>query len=157
MKINQNYPNKKIKYLTPFSLFLQSGVATFSIGFTQVGSNSFAGVNYFGGVSIWTTRVVDSDDALRFTSGGSLLLVNSSGSTVWNSGTTVTSTSITNFGDLVLRNRLGVVWSSFANLTDTIVPSQNFTVGQTLTSGVYSFSLLRSGNLTLTWNWSIIY
>ncbi|CAN1175692.1 G-type lectin S-receptor-like serine/threonine-protein kinase At1g34300 [Linum perenne] len=144
--------------------------STFSVGFTQVGSNSFAaGVNYFGGVSIWTAGVVDSGvsiwtagvvdsgGALRFTSGGSLLLVNGSGSTVWNSGTAATSASINDSGDLVLRNRSGVVWSSFANPTDTIVPSQNFTVGQTLTSGVYSFSLLRSGNLTLTWNRSIIY
>ncbi|CAN0928281.1 G-type lectin S-receptor-like serine/threonine-protein kinase At1g34300 [Linum grandiflorum] len=133
--------------------------STFSVGFTQVGStNSFAaGINYFGGVRIWTAGIVDSVGALRFTSGGSLLLVNGSGSTVWNSRTAATSASIEDSGNLVLRNRSGIVWSSFDNPTDTIVPSQNFTVGQTLTSGDYSFSLLRSGNLTLTWNRSIIY
>ncbi|CAL1410012.1 unnamed protein product [Linum trigynum] len=138
---------------------------TFSVGFTQVGPNSFlAGVNYNGGVPIWTaggaSAVVDSGGAFRFTPAGSLLLVNGSGSTVWDSNTArlgASTASIDDSGNLVLRNGSRPVWSSFANPTDTVVPAQNFTSEHTLVSGVYSFRLLNTGNLTLTWNGSITY
>lgn len=50
-----------------------------------------------------------------------------------------------------------MVWSSFEHPTDSIVPSQNFTVGKVLRSGLYSFSLLKNGNLSLKWNDSIVY
>ncbi|GMP48103.1 hypothetical protein CsSME_00015576 [Camellia sinensis var. sinensis] len=59
--------------------------------------------------------------------------------------------------NFVLRNSTGVVWSTFDNPTDTLLPNQNFTSSQKLESGLYSFRLLRSGNLTLRWNDSIEY
>lgn len=37
------------------------------------------------------------------------------------------------------------------------MPSQNFTVGKVLRSGMYSFKLIKNGNLTLLWNNSILY
>ncbi|KAJ6764002.1 hypothetical protein OIU79_024528 [Salix purpurea] len=40
---------------------------------------------------------------------------------------------------------------------DTLVPSQNLTVNQTLRSGVYPFRLLSNGNMSLTWNDSAVY
>uniref|UniRef100_A0A2P2JY90 Receptor-like serine/threonine-protein kinase n=1 Tax=Rhizophora mucronata TaxID=61149 RepID=A0A2P2JY90_RHIMU len=137
---------------------------TFSVGFTRVGSSYLAAVLYSGGVSIWSAGgpydTVDSAGSFHFTSQGSLQLVNGSGAVVWDSNTTrlgVTSATIEDSGNLVLRNGTAAVWSSFQNPTDTIVPNQNFTVNHVLTNGVYSFHFLRSGNLTLRWNNSIIY
>ena len=49
------------------------------------------------------------------------------------------------------------MWSTFENPTDTIVPSQIFTSFNTLRAGSFSFSLTKSGNLTLRWNNSIVY
>lgn len=60
-------------------------------------------------------------------------------------------------GDLVLKNGSGTVWSTFDNPTDSIVPSQNFTVGKTLRSGLYSLRILKNGNITLYWNNTIEY
>lgn len=50
-----------------------------------------------------------------------------------------------------------MVWSTFDNPTDTIVQSQNFTTGMELSSGVYTFSLTKIGNMTLQWNKDIVY
>ncbi|KAJ7969719.1 S-receptor-like serine/threonine-protein kinase [Quillaja saponaria] len=103
---------------------------------------------------------VDSGGSFQFLSSGSLRLVNGSGATVYDSGTSnrgVSSASLDDSGNLVLSNGSRPVWSSFDNPTDAIVPSQNFTVGKVLRSGSYSFNLLSSGNLTLTWNSSIVY
>ena len=49
------------------------------------------------------------------------------------------------------------MWSTFENPTDTIVPSQKFTISNTLRAGSYSFGITQSGNLTLKWNNSIVY
>ncbi|WRX29768.1 Protein kinase domain - like 10 [Theobroma cacao] len=57
----------------------------------------------------------------------------------------------------LLNNDSSPTWSSFENPTDTLVPSQNFTVGKILGSGSYSLSLNKIGNLTLKWNNSIEY
>ncbi|KAF2297473.1 hypothetical protein GH714_024080 [Hevea brasiliensis] len=131
----------------------------------QVDSGYVAAINYFGGVPIWTAGgpsvSVDVDGAFHFRSNGTLQLVNGSGAVVWDSNTShlgVTSASLDDSGNLVLRNRSGFsVWSSFQNPTDTIVPGQNFTVKQVLKSGIYSFQLRNYGNLTLRWNDSIDY
>ncbi|KDP30661.1 hypothetical protein JCGZ_16686 [Jatropha curcas] len=138
---------------------------TFFVGFIQVGSSYVAGINYFGGVQVWTAGgpsvSVDAGGAFHFHSNGTLQLVNGSGTVVWDSNTShlgVTSASLEDSGDLVLRNGSGVsVWSSFQNPTNTIVPGQNLTVNHVLKSGIYSFNVLNSGNLTLKWNDSVIY
>ncbi|KAJ6762058.1 G-TYPE LECTIN S-RECEPTOR SERINE/THREONINE-PROTEIN KINASE [Salix koriyanagi] len=124
------------------------------------------------GVPIWTAdsvvngttstsaAVVDSGGVFQFLSNGNLRLVNGSGATVWTSNTAklgVTSASLDDTGNLVLAANTLAVWSSFENPTDTLVPSQNFTVNQTLRSGVYSFQLRSDGNITLTWNESVVY
>ncbi|KAI4352841.1 hypothetical protein L6164_007055 [Bauhinia variegata] len=67
----------------------------------------------------------------------------------------VSSGSLSDNGNLVLLNGTGAVWSSFEYPTDTIVPSQNFTTGKVLESGLYSFTLLMSGNLVLSCNDSV--
>lgn len=69
----------------------------------------------------------------------------------------MSSAELGDSGNLVLRNSNGTIWSSFDHPTNTIIPSQNFTKDMVLRSGLYTFSLLSSGNLTLTWNDSIIY
>ncbi|KAB5512625.1 hypothetical protein DKX38_029653 [Salix brachista] len=140
----------------------------FFLGFTRVDPTSYViSISSATGVAIWTTvnrassaAVVDSGGVFQFLSNGNLRLVNGSGATVWTSNTAklgVTSASLDDTGNLVLAANTFAVWSSFENPTDTLVPSQNFTVNQTLRSGVYSFQLLRDGNITLTWNNSVVY
>ncbi|KAL1219433.1 G-type lectin S-receptor-like serine/threonine-protein kinase [Cardamine amara subsp. amara] len=137
--------------------------STFSVSFVPSSSpNSFlAAVSFAGNVTIWSAGSVDSRGSLRLLSSGSLRLTNGAGATVWDSGTDrlgVTSGSIEDSGNLILHNNRSVpVWSSFDNPTDTIVQSQKFTAGKILRSGLYSFRLERTGNLTLRWNSSTIY
>ncbi|KAM7264598.1 hypothetical protein ACFE04_002281 [Oxalis oulophora] len=138
---------------------------TYSLSFTTSSGDSSssytASILFSGGVPIWSTpSTVDSNGALHLDSSGLLRLVNGSGTTVWDSGTAnlgVSAANLDDSGNLVLSNVTGTVWSSFQNPSDTIVPSQNFTVGKTLRNGDYSFYLQNSGNLTLRWNDSTVY
>ncbi|KAL2335016.1 hypothetical protein Fmac_016229 [Flemingia macrophylla] len=103
---------------------------------------------------------VDSGGSLQFLRNGALRLVNGSGATMWDSGTAdrgATSATVEDSGNLVISNGTGTLWSSFENPTDTLLPSQNFTVGMSLKSQSYSFGLSSIGNLTLKWNNSIEY
>ncbi|KAF3447367.1 hypothetical protein FNV43_RR12553 [Rhamnella rubrinervis] len=146
--------------------------STFSLGFVSsdppTSPPSFiAAIFYAGELPIWSAvdsggiaASVDSDGALHFLSSGSLRLVNGSNATIWDSNTGglgVTSALLDDVGNLVLRNGSATVWSTFDNPSDSIVPSQNFTVGKVLRSGLYSLRLLKNGNLTLYWNNSIEY
>ncbi|KAK2659216.1 hypothetical protein Ddye_005749 [Dipteronia dyeriana] len=141
---------------------------TFSLSFVQETPTSFvAAITYSGGgVRIWEaggasgSRPVDSGGSLQFLSTGTLRLVNGSGAVVWGSATenlNVSSASLDNSGNLALFRGNVTVWSSFDNPSDTIVPSQDFSYGKVLRSGSYYFKLLRSGNLTLLWNDSMVY
>ncbi|KAJ0232788.1 G-type lectin S-receptor-like serine/threonine-protein kinase [Hirschfeldia incana] len=132
--------------------------STFSVSFLPSSSpNSFlVAVSFAGTIPIWSAGTVDSQGSLRLSSSGSLRLTNGSNATVWDSetdGLGVVSASIQDSGNLVLLdNRTNPVWSSFEHPTDTIVQLQNFTAGNVLRSGNYSFHLERGGNLTLKWN-----
>ncbi|CAD5192757.1 G-type lectin S-receptor-like serine/threonine-protein kinase At1g34300 [Musa acuminata AAA Group] len=139
---------------------------TYSLGFISDPQNTsryLAAITYSGGIPVWTAgggASVDSAASLQLRSDGNLRLVDGSGTVVWESGTAgkgVSAASLLDSGDFELKNSTAVVWDTFVNPTDTILQSQNFTVGQTLRSGEYSFSLLANGNLTLTWNGSTIY
>ncbi|KAI4323992.1 hypothetical protein L6164_023560 [Bauhinia variegata] len=143
---------------------------TFSLHFIPVqpptSPPSFiAAIVFSGGVPIiWSAgngASVDEFGSLQFLSTGSLRLVNGSGATVWDSGTSNMGVSFASLGDdgnLVLSNGTGIVFSSFENPTDTIVPYQNFTVGKVLKSGLYSFKMQSNlGNLVLSWNGSVSY
>ncbi|XVF63246.1 hypothetical protein PTKIN_Ptkin09bG0072200 [Pterospermum kingtungense] len=145
-----------------------SSNSTFSFSFISSpsgASNSFlAAITYAGGVPIWTAgsgSIVDSGASFGLLSNGALRLTNGSGAVVWDSGTAnkgVSSASMEDTGELkLLGNGSTTVWSSFDHPTDTVVPGQNFTFQRSLKSGIYSFSLQRSGNLTLRWNDSIVY
>ncbi|KAE9456675.1 hypothetical protein C3L33_11422, partial [Rhododendron williamsianum] len=133
---------------------------TFSLRFISSAAY-FAAVTYSGGIPVWTAGPADSSASLSFLPDGNLRLLNgSSGNLVWQSGTAglgVSSAALDDSGNLRLLNGTVSIWSTFDNPTDTIVPSQNLTVNNVLRSGLYSFALLRSGNLTLTWNDSILY
>ncbi|KAI4346586.1 hypothetical protein L6164_007470 [Bauhinia variegata] len=142
---------------------------TFSLGFValepQTSPPSFiAAIFYSGGKpAIWSAgngASVDSGGKFEFLSTGTLRLVNGSGDTVWDSGTSnfrVSRATLEDDGNLALSNGSSTVWSTFDHPTDTIVPSQIFNTSKVLQSGSYSFKLLQSGNLTLTWNNSIVY
>ncbi|KAG5524949.1 hypothetical protein RHGRI_031587 [Rhododendron griersonianum] len=145
-----------------------SPMKNFSLGFIAEGSAHFAAVTYDGGITVWKAGgsddgggAADSSASLWFLANGNLRLVNgSSGSVVWQSNTAdrgIISASLDDSGNFVLKNSAVSVWSTFNSPTDTIFPSQNFTINQVLRSGLYSFSLLTSGNLALRWNNSILY
>ncbi|KAJ6762060.1 G-TYPE LECTIN S-RECEPTOR SERINE/THREONINE-PROTEIN KINASE [Salix koriyanagi] len=138
----------------------------FYLEFSQVGvSSSYTlNINYNGGIPIWTagnaTTTVDSKGSFQFLSSGSLRLINGSDAVVWDSNTArlgVTTASLDDFGNLVLKNGTSTVWSSFDIPTDTIVPNQTLSAKQVLRSGSYSFTFLSTGNLTLRWNDTIEY
>ncbi|XP_029118301.1 G-type lectin S-receptor-like serine/threonine-protein kinase At1g34300 [Elaeis guineensis] len=143
---------------------------TFSLGFVSDTDNPslyLAAITYSGVIRVWTAAgadnnpvAVDSAASLQLRSDGDLRLTNGSGAVVWQSNTSnkgVTAASLGENGDLVLNNGSASVWQSFSHPTDTIVENQNFTIGQTLRSGIYTFSLNNTGNLTLTWNDSVFY
>ncbi|KAJ8615315.1 hypothetical protein MRB53_034687 [Persea americana] len=145
----------------------QSPGGNFSFAFVADPDNPgsyVAGVT-FSGLPIWKAGVppasVDAGGSFDFLSDGNLRLLNGSGAVIWQSGTAglgVTAAALNDQGNFALRNRTGiVVWDTFSNPTDTILQNQNFTSGMTLKSGVYSFSVRTSGNLTLVWNNSITY
>ncbi|KAJ4809554.1 Serine/threonine-protein kinase [Rhynchospora pubera] len=138
---------------------------TFSLSFV---SSQASPILYYPAISyssvpIWNPPgppLVDSGGSLRLLLSGNLVLVNSSGNTLWETSTSalgVTSASLLDTGNLLLKNSSSTLWQSFQHPTDTILQDQNFTFGQTLTSNSYSFSLLQSGNLTLKFNNSIQY
>ncbi|CAI9266603.1 unnamed protein product [Lactuca saligna] len=138
---------------------------TFSLGFiSETPDAHFAAITY-NNISVWKAGgdagVADSTASLTFLPDGNLRLVNgSSGSVVWQSNTAgrgVTVAALDDSGNFVLRNGSVSVWSTFDNPSDTILPGQNFTVNNVLRSGLYSFRLVNSGNLTLRWNDSIVY
>ncbi|KAI8032110.1 G-type lectin S-receptor-like serine/threonine-protein kinase [Camellia lanceoleosa] len=72
-------------------------------------------------------------------------------------GRGVSSATLDDSGNFILRNSTDLVWSTFDNPTNTLLPNQNFTSSKKLESGLFSFRLLISGNLTLQWNNSIVY
>ncbi|KAG2384531.1 G-type lectin S-receptor-like serine/threonine-protein [Vigna angularis] len=140
---------------------------TFSLGFISVQPPTtppsfIAAISYTGGDPVvWSAghgAAVDSGGSLQFLSSGNLRLVNGSRSTVWESATAgATSAALEDNGNLVISNGTSTLWTSFDNPTDTLVQSQNFSVGKVLTSESYFFSLSGIGNLTLKWNNSIEY
>ncbi|CAF2125039.1 G-type lectin S-receptor-like serine/threonine-protein kinase At1g34300 [Brassica napus] len=137
--------------------------SAFSVSFIPAATpGSFLSAVLFSNtVPIWSPGTVDSGGSLRLLRSGSLRLANSSGATVWESGSEnkgVTSASLEDSGNLVLRSRRNTtVWSSFAHPRNVIVPTQPFTVGKSLRSGSYSFHLTEEGSLNLKWNNSIVY
>ncbi|XP_010263190.1 PREDICTED: G-type lectin S-receptor-like serine/threonine-protein kinase At1g34300 [Nelumbo nucifera] len=146
---------------------LTSANNTFSLSFISVNSNnpsSVAAAISYSGIPVWIAGgddgVVDSNAAFEFRTDGNLRLVNGSGYVVWESKTGnrgVTMATLEDTGNFVLRNDSVMVWSTFDNPTDTILPTQNFTMDKRLRSGSYSVVLLKSGNLTLRWNDTIVY
>ncbi|GMJ02190.1 hypothetical protein like AT1G34300 [Hibiscus trionum] len=145
--------------------------STFSLSLLPITPSSFvAAITYSpGDVIVWSASnngtgvavVVDSGGTFNLLPNGALHLKNGSGSIVWDSGTAnrgVSHASIDDSGNFQLPDNDGFpIWSSFENPTDTLVPSQNFTVGKILRSGSYSLSLDRSGNLNLKWNGTVEY
>ncbi|KAH7833230.1 hypothetical protein Vadar_004269 [Vaccinium darrowii] len=159
-------PNSTLYASTPTQTWTSPNT-TFSLGFITVGSAHYAAVTY-NGFPVWTAGgtdsgggAADSSASLQFLSDGNLRLVNgSSGAVVWQSDTAgrgVSSAALDDSGNFTLLNGSVPIWSTFENPTDTILPTQNFTTDNVLASGLYSFHLLPSGNLTLKWNNSILY
>ncbi|CAA2996268.1 G-type lectin S-receptor-like serine/threonine-protein kinase At1g34300 [Olea europaea var. sylvestris] len=139
---------------------------TFSLSFIQESENVYFAAIIYNGIPVWKAGgdpggAVNSSAALRFLPDGNLQLVyTSTGFQVWQSNTAgrgVSMGALDDSGNFILRNRSGPVWTTFDNPTDTILPGQNFTVNQVLRSGLYSFRLSMSGNMTLRWNDTIEY
>ncbi|KAK4391172.1 G-type lectin S-receptor-like serine/threonine-protein kinase [Sesamum angolense] len=139
---------------------------SFSLSFIQESENTYFAAIIYNGIPIWKAGgdpggAVDSSAALRFLPDGNLQLVaGSTGSLVWQSNTSglgITSASLEDSGNFILKNGSFPIWTTFDNPTDTILPGQNFTVDHVLRCGLYSFRLLRSGEIALRWNDSILY
>lgn len=69
----------------------------------------------------------------------------------------MTSASLDDSGNFALKNGTVNVWSTFDNPTNTIVPTQNFTIDKALRNDRYSLNLKKSGNMTLKWDDNIEY
>ncbi|KAL7231932.1 hypothetical protein ACSBR2_010033 [Camellia fascicularis] len=151
--------------MNPFSM-LQSWPSpnnTFSVGFIVDGSAYFVIITY-NNILVWKaggdSGDADSCASFQFLSNDNLHLVNSSDTVVWQSniaGRGVSSVALDDSGNFILRNSTDLVWSTFDNPTGTLLPNQNFTSSKKLESGLFSFRLLISRNLTLQWNNSIVY
>ncbi|KAF9612988.1 hypothetical protein IFM89_004792 [Coptis chinensis] len=139
----------------------------FSVTFIPISSTnptSFSAAISFSGIPVWKAGgdfgIVDSSARFELQLSGNLRLTNGSGSLVWESRTSnkgISNGTLDGSGNLSLRNESVTIWSSFDNPTDTILPGQNFTTSKSLRSGLYSFLLLDSGNLSLRWNSDVIY
>ncbi|CAO2826345.1 unnamed protein product [Amaranthus hypochondriacus] len=135
---------------------------TFSLRFISLNSSSFSLSITYDSVSIWSiSTIVDAGATFSLLSNGNLQLLSGAGSVMWQSNTSnsgVSHATLDDSGNFALKNRSNfVVWSTFDHPTDTIVPTQNFTVGMVLSSGSYSFFLNKTGNLSLKWNNDILY
>ncbi|KAL7118091.1 hypothetical protein ACP275_03G113600 [Erythranthe tilingii] len=118
----------------------------------------------YNNIPIWQAGPTTNFSAvLRLLPSGDLQLLPTSTSTtpLWSSATAnlgVSAASLEDSGNFVLKNSSGAaVWSSFDRPTDTIVPTQKFNTSHTLSSGLYSFKIQTNGNLTLSWNNTVIY
>ncbi|KZV50928.1 G-type lectin S-receptor-like serine/threonine-protein kinase [Dorcoceras hygrometricum] len=137
------------------------------LSFIQESENTYFAAITYNGIPVWKAGgdpggAVDSSANLRFLPSGDLQLLTSStsGSIVWRSNTSglgITVAFLDDSGNFVLSNGVIPMWTTFDNPTDTILPGQNFTVNHVLRSGLYSFRLLRSGNITLQWNETVYY
>ncbi|KAG5524948.1 hypothetical protein RHGRI_031586 [Rhododendron griersonianum] len=154
-------------YASSPNLTWTSPSATFVLGFTAAASAHYVSITR-NDLHVWTAGgtspgggAADATASLRLLPDGNLRLVNgSSGAVVWQSNTTgrgVSSAALNDSGNFVLLNGTVPIWSTFDYPTNTILPSQNFTTSRVLRSGLYSFSLLPSGNVTLKWNDTIVY
>ncbi|PIN12633.1 Non-specific serine/threonine protein kinase [Handroanthus impetiginosus] len=141
----------------------------FSLSFIQESQNTYFAAVVYNGIPIWKAGgeaggAVNSSASLRFLPNGNLQLVVGSigltGSIVWQSNTAglgITSASLEDSGNFILKNGSFPVWTTFDNPTDTILPGQNFTIDHVLQCGLYFFRLLPSGEISLRWNDSVVY
>ncbi|KAK3034081.1 hypothetical protein RJ639_034061 [Escallonia herrerae] len=141
--------------------FWSSPNNTFSLGFITDKLTRFVAITY-DDIPIWKAGgAADPAASFQFLQDGNLRLVNgSTGIVVWQSDTAgrgVSSASLDDSGNFVLKNGTTSVWSSFDNPSDTILPRQNFSLNRTLRSGLYDLRLLDTGKLRLRWNGSIVY
>ncbi|KAG9147878.1 hypothetical protein Leryth_003479 [Lithospermum erythrorhizon] len=137
---------------------------------TTSSSGFYAAILYDGNIPIWVASdsqgvpaPADELATLNLAENGNLFVRNGSTTSgiVWQSNTAsifVESAALEDSGNFVLKNSTNSrIWSTFDHPTDTIVPSQNLSVNQSLRSGLYMFRLLNNGNLTLSWNNTIQY
>lgn len=124
-------------------IFLLSPDTTFSCGFHQLGTNAFtfsiwytnttektvvwtanpySPVNGYSPVNLYGSRISLNHD-------GNLVLLDTNGSTVWESKTSSgkhTTVSLLDTGNLVINDSSNnIVWQSFHSPTDTLLPWQN--------------------------------
>ncbi|XP_051123565.1 G-type lectin S-receptor-like serine/threonine-protein kinase At1g34300 [Andrographis paniculata] len=139
---------------------------SFSLSFVQESRDRYFAAVSYNGVPIWKAGgdpggAVDSSASLQFLANGNLQLVTRTGlDLIWESNTSglgITSASLDNSGNFVLKNGTRPVWTTFDHPTDTIIPEQNFTTNHVLRCGLYSFRLADSGEISLSWNDSVKY
>ncbi|XP_059646311.1 G-type lectin S-receptor-like serine/threonine-protein kinase SD3-1 [Cornus florida] len=112
---------------------------------------------------------VGNKSYFQLTQNGELVLFDSmKGVIAWRSETSnssVASAVLLDNGNLVLLNRKNdIVWQSFDNPSDTLLPGQNFTASRMLRaasrnsmSSYYSLEMAVSGQLQLRWESNVVY
>ncbi|XP_043718100.1 G-type lectin S-receptor-like serine/threonine-protein kinase At5g24080 [Telopea speciosissima] len=147
---------------------------TFAFGFSKVGSqDQFQLAIWYAEIPgdrtiVWSANrnsLVGNDATMELDSTGNLVVVDR-GTTVWTSNTSnsgAQTAAILDSGNLVLYNSsLQVIWQSFSNPSDTLLPGQPLTVSSELSSpksssygGYYTLKMLQqptSLSLGLTFN-----
>ncbi|OWM76386.1 hypothetical protein CDL15_Pgr028256 [Punica granatum] len=141
-----------------------SGIYAF--GFYQQGQGYKVGV-FLSGIQqrtiVWTAHrddpPVPENTTLLLTTDGRLVLKSADGgeTSIADPKESAFSASVTDSGNFLLRNPLGdIIWESFNNLTDTLLPGQRLSAGKELFSsmsatnpstGIFRLKMQHDGNL----------
>uniref|UniRef100_A0A5B7AC59 Receptor-like serine/threonine-protein kinase n=1 Tax=Davidia involucrata TaxID=16924 RepID=A0A5B7AC59_DAVIN len=147
----------------------ESPSGEFAFGFQQIGTGGFLLAIWFNKIPektiIWSANgnnLVQSGSTIQLTTDGRLVLNDTKGQQVWNAdsaGTGVSYAAMLDTGNFVLAGRdSALLWESFNEPTDTILPTQTLNQGNKLvarlsemdySNGRFQFSLQSDGNLVL--------
>ncbi|KAL3534288.1 hypothetical protein ACH5RR_002749 [Cinchona calisaya] len=161
------------------SNYWASSNGDFAIGFFSYSNQYKVGIHFNSSsipvnkqTVIWVAGAdltVGNKSYFQFDQSGEMVLFDSATELIaWRSKTSYTSVVsavLRNDGNLVLLNKQkDVVWQSFDNPSDTLLPGQNFSISHVLrppsknsVSSYYSLYMAVSGQLQLRWETSVIY
>ncbi|GAB4850448.1 hypothetical protein Ancab_029752 [Ancistrocladus abbreviatus] len=143
--------------------------ADFAFGFREMETGSFLLAIWYNTIPertiIWSANrddLAQSGSIIELTSDGEFVLSDPAGKTMWSAtlaGTGLAYAAMLDIGNFVLATESGtVLWQSFREPTDTLVPSQILRQGDKLvapysetnySSGRFQFTLQTDGNLVL--------
>ncbi|KAA8549585.1 hypothetical protein F0562_001397 [Nyssa sinensis] len=146
--------------------FWASPSGDFAFGFQQIGTGGFLLAIWFNKIPektiIWSANrdnLVQSGSIIQLTTDGRLVLNDNTGQQRWSAGVRVSYAAMLDTGNFVVAsNDSAILWQSFDEPTDTILPTQRLNLGNRLvasfsntnySSGRFQFMLQNDGNLVL--------